>query len=124
VQILQSQLCFELWTLQPSMLSKLSPAAAGGWLQSLHKCMNWMPAGALIACLCRCLFMASGMAVASFTQSTAAAGIAAVAAPLTWPADDMANAGALLVAVAMLAMLGLASVGQQVRLQHMVNMSL
>jgi len=62
--------------------------------------------------------MASGMAVASLANSAAAAGTAATTAPLTWPGDDMANAGALLVAVAVLAMLGLASVGQQVRMQE------
>lgn len=60
------------------------------------------------------VFMASGMAVATATQSAVAAGIAAKAAPLAWPASDVSNSGALLVASALLAMLGLCKAGQEV----------
>jgi hypothetical protein len=58
-------------------------------------------------------FMASGMAVATFTQSAAAAGIAAAAPPFVWPASDVSNSGALLLASAVLAMLGLCRAGQE-----------
>lgn len=60
------------------------------------------------------IFMASGMAVATATQSAAAAGIAPQAPPLVMPSSDVANSGALLVAVSVLTMLGLAKAGQQV----------
>jgi hypothetical protein len=66
---------------------------------------------------CRLVFMASGMAVATLTNSAAAAGIAAQAPPLAMPSSDISNSGALLIASALLAMLGLASAGQQVRAQ-------
>jgi hypothetical protein len=52
---------------------------------------------------------------ATLTHSAEVAGIAASKPPLVWPASDMANAGALLVATALLSMLGLARVAQQVR---------
>ncbi|KAF6256935.1 hypothetical protein COO60DRAFT_1622272 [Scenedesmus sp. NREL 46B-D3] len=61
------------------------------------------------------VFMASGMAAATVTQSATAAGIAPHAAPLVMPSSDVSNSGALLVASALLAMLGLASAGQQFR---------
>jgi hypothetical protein len=64
---------------------------------------------------CRLVFMASGMAAATLSQSAAAAGIAAQAPPLVMPSSEITNSGALLIASALLAMLGLASVGQQVR---------
>lgn len=58
--------------------------------------------------------MAAGMVAATLTQTAAALGIAPVAATLTWPASDVANSGALLTAVSLLTMLGLARVAQSV----------
>lgn len=68
-----------------------------------------------VAPSCRLAFMASGMAAATLTNSAAAAGIAAQPPPLAMPSSDVANSGGLLIASALLAMLGLASAGQQVR---------
>lgn len=58
--------------------------------------------------------MAVGMVVATATHAAAAAGIASVPSPLAWPPSDVLNSGALLLATALLAVLGLARAGQQV----------
>jgi hypothetical protein len=58
--------------------------------------------------------MATGMAAATLTQTAAALGIASTAAALTWPASDVANSGALLLATAVLTFTGLARAAQLV----------
>ena len=60
--------------------------------------------------------MAAGMVAATLTHTAAAAGIAPVPAVLTWPGSDVSNSGALLAAVALLTLMGLARVAQSVRL--------
>lgn len=60
------------------------------------------------------VFMAAGMAVATAAQSAVAAGIAARPPPLAWPVSEVSNSGALLLASAVLAMLGLCRAGQEV----------
>lgn len=61
------------------------------------------------------VFMATGMVAATLTHTAAAAGIAPVAATLTWPTSDVSNSGALLAAVSLLTMMGLARAAQSVR---------
>lgn len=58
--------------------------------------------------------MAAGMVAATLTHSAEACGIIAKAAPLAWPASDVSNSGALLAAVSLLSMLGLARAAQAV----------
>lgn len=65
---------------------------------------------------CRVVFMAAGMVAATLTHTAEACGIIAKAAPLAWPTSDVSNSGALLAAVSLLSMLGLARAAQAVSL--------
>lgn len=64
---------------------------------------------------CRLLFMASGMAAATLSNGAAAAGIAPVAAQLTWPGSDVLRFGGLLLGSAVVTLSGLAGIAKQVR---------
>jgi hypothetical protein len=63
---------------------------------------------------CRLLFMASGMAAATFSNSAAAAGIAPVAAQLVWPHSNVLRFGMLLLGSAVLTLAALAGIAKQV----------
>jgi hypothetical protein len=63
---------------------------------------------------CRLLFMASGMAAATISNSAAAAGIAPVAAQLVWPHSDVLRFGLLLLCSAVLTLAALAGIAKQV----------
>lgn len=69
---------------------------------------------ALVSMACRAVFMATGMAAATVTQTAAALGIAPTAATLAMPTSDVSNSGALLAATAVLTFMGLARAAQGV----------
>jgi hypothetical protein len=60
------------------------------------------------------MFMASGMGVATFSNSAAAAGVAPLAAQLVWPHADVLRFGLLLLGSAVLTVATLAGVAKQV----------
>jgi hypothetical protein len=60
------------------------------------------------------VFMATGMAAATLTQTAAALGIAPTAATFAMPTSDVSNSGALLAATAVLTFMGLARAAQAV----------
>jgi hypothetical protein len=62
------------------------------------------------------MFMASGMAVATLSNSAAAAGIAPAAAQLVWPHADVMRFGLLLLGSAVLTIAALAGIAKQVGL--------
>jgi hypothetical protein len=69
------------------------------------------------------LFMASGMAAATFSNSAAAAGIAPVAAQLVWPHSNVLRFGMLLLGSAVLTLAALAGIAKQVRSHQVLGLA-